>query len=54
MRFPGAAWDSIPDLPKNAISLLSETFTHSTSKVRCCEHCAETVHTEVGHAAACR
>jgi hypothetical protein len=38
MRFPDAAWDSIPDLPKNAISLLSEAFTHSTSKVACCNH----------------
>lgn len=43
MRFPGAAWDSIPDLPKSAISLLSETFTHSTSKVRCCSYSARMV-----------
>ena len=36
MRSPGAAWDSIPELPKHAVRLLSEGFTHFTSKVGCC------------------
>lgn len=34
MRFPDAAWDSIPEFPKAAVRVLSEGFVHSTSKVR--------------------
>ena len=49
MRFPDAAWDSIPDLPKNAINLLSETFTHSTSKVCCCKYSSSPISSRHDH-----
>lgn len=42
-RFPDAAWDSIPELPKAAVSLLSADFVHSTSKVRWGVSAAETL-----------